>query len=527
MKVLISDRFPAEGLAVFDQAEGLEVDYQPGLSAEQLLTAVVDADALVVRGGTLVNEAIFQAARRLKVVGRAGVGTDNMDLAAANRKGVVVMHSPFGSSTTTAEHTVALIMAMARQIAAASASTKSGHWESERFLGVELTGKTLGVVGAGKVGRLVVERALALKMQPIVHDPYLSADTIRMYGAEPVDFFELLERADFITLHIPLTVETANLLNADTLARVKPGCRIVNSAAGGLVDEQALAEAIRSGQVAAAAIDVFAKEPPDPDNPLLALDQVICTPHLRTATVDAQINVTVQVARQIVDFLQRGIIVNAVNVPSISVELLDTLRPYIALAECLGSFQAQLHGRELCEVRLEYAGTVTAIPTEPLTTAALKGLLTPMAGPEVNYVNAPYLANERGIRVIETKSPRSEGYSSMIRLTVNGADGEHFVCGALFGEEDYRIVRVDSYNVEAVPKGHILVLHNEDRPGMVGFIGQVLGQANVNIAMMNLTRHNVNGKAISLVNIDSRIPDAQLEELRTHPSILAVRQIEL
>lgn len=527
MKVLISDRFPAEGLAVFDQAEGLVVDYQPGLSPEQLLQAVTDADALVVRGGTLVNEEIFQAARKLKVVGRAGVGTDNMDLAAANRKGVVIMHSPFGSATTTAEHTLALLMALARQIAPASASTKSGHWESERFLGVELTGKTLGVVGAGKVGRLVIERAQALKMLPIVHDPYLAPETIRMYGAEPVDFVDLLARADFITLHVPLNIETANLLNAETLAQVKPGCRIVNSATGGLVDEAALAEAIRSGRVAGAAIDVYAKEPPEPDNPLLALEQVICTPHLRTATLDAQINVTVQVARQIVDFLQRGVIVNAVNVPSISIELLDTLRPYIALAETLGSFVAQLYARELTEVRLEFAGAVTAFPTEPLTTAALKGLLTPMVGPEVNYINAPYLANERGIRIIETKSPRTEGYTSMIRLTVNGSDGEHFVCGALFGEEDFRIVRVDGYNVEAVPKGHILVLHNEDRPGMVGFIGQVLGKAGINIAMMNLTRHKINGKAISLVNIDSRIPDAEIEELRTHPSILAVRQIEL
>lgn len=527
MKVLISDRFPVEGLEVFDQAEGLVVDYQPGLSPEQLLLAVADADALVVRGGTQVDEAVFQAGSKLRVVGRAGVGTDNMDLAAANRKGVVIMHSPFGSATTTAEHTLALLMALARQIPAASASTKSGHWESERFLGVELTGKTLGVIGAGKVGRLVIERAHALKLQPIVHDPYLSAETIRMYGAEPVDFAELLARADFITLHIPLTGETANLINADTLARVKPGCRIVNSATGGLIDETALAEAIRGGHVAGAAIDVFTKEPPDADNPLLALEQVICTPHLRTATLDAQVNVTVQVARQIVDFLQRGVIVNAVNVPSISLELLDTLRPYIALAETLGSFVAQLYARELQEVRLEFAGAVTAFPGEPLTTAALKGLLTPMVGPEVNYINAPFLAGERGIRVIETRSQRTEGYASLIRLTVNGSEGEHFVCGALFGEEDFRIVRVDGYNVEAVPKGHILVLHNEDRPGMVGFIGQVLGQAGINIAMMNLTRQKLNGRAISLVNVDSRIPEAQLEQLRTHPGILAVRQIEL
>jgi len=326
---------------------------------------------------------------------------------------------------------------------------------------------------------------------------------------------------------VPLNSETANLLNADTLARVKPGCRIVNSGTGGLIDEVALAEAILSGSVAGAAIDVFAKEPPAADNPLLSLDQVICTPHLRTATLDAQVNVTVQVARQIVDFLQRGVIVNAVNVPSISVELLDTLRPYIALAETLGHFLAQLYARNLEEVRLEYAGAATAFPTEPLTTAALKGLLAPMVGAEVNYINAPYLAGERGIRVIETKSPRTEGYSSLIRVTVIGSEGEHFVCGALFGENDFRIVQIDGYNVEAVPKGHILVLYNEDLPGMVGFIGQLLGAAGINIAMMNLTRQKINGKAVSVVNIDSPVPEAQLDALRAHPHILAVRQVEL
>lgn len=527
MKILISDRFPAEGLAVFDQAEGLTVDYQPGLSAEQLLLAVADADALVVRGGTQVTEEVFRAAKRLKVVGRAGVGTENTDIAAANRKGVVVMHTPFGSATTTAEHTIAMLLSLARQIPAANASTKAGQWQAERFLGVEVTGKTLGLIGAGKVGRLVIERALALKMQTVVYDPYLNPETIRMYGAEPVDLPELLATADFITLHVPLTTETAHILDADTLTMVKPSCRIINCATGGLIDEVALAEAIRAGQVAGAAIDVFTKEPPDADNPLLALEGVICTPHLRTATLDAQVNVTVQIARQIVDFLLNGNIDNAVNVPSINAELLTSLRPYLLLAESLGSFLAQLYAREVQEVRVEYSGDVASLPVEPLTTAALKGLLTPMVGDEANYVNAPFLAQERGIRVIETKSPRTEGYASLIRVTINGGEGEHFVCGALFGEEDFRIVRVDGYNVEFVPNGHILVLHNEDRPGMVGFVGQKLGEAGINIAMMNLTRHNINGKAVSMVNIDSRVPDELLEELRAHPSILAARQIEL
>jgi D-3-phosphoglycerate dehydrogenase len=409
----------------------------------------------------------------------------------------------------------------------ANQATKNGQWESEPFIGIEVAGKTLGVIGAGKIGRLVVERALALKMKPIVYDPYLGEDTIRQLGAEQVDFEELLTRSDFLTLHVPLDAETANILNSETLSRLKAGCNIINCATGGLIDEMALAEAIKDGHVAGAAIDVFAKEPPGPNNPLLGLEQVICTPHLRTSTRDAQINVTVQVATQIVDFLEKGIIVNAVNVPSISADLLATLRPHIELAERLGSFQAQLYGKGLEEVRLEYAGTVTNHPTEPLTMAALKGILTPMIGPEANYINAPHLAKERRIRVTETRSQTSRGFSSMIRLTVVGAEGEHALCGAMFGEGDYRIVRVNGCYVEALPHGHILVLFNEDHPGIIGFIGQVLGEAGINIAGMNLTRQSIDGQAVSLINVDSCIPDEILEKLRAHPHIVAAKQIVL
>ncbi len=527
MKVLVSDKFPTEGLHVLEQAEGIELDYQPGLTTEQLLEAVAEADALIVRSGTQVTEEVFQAANKLKVVGRAGVGTENLDLDAANRKGVVVMHTPFGSTTTAAEHTIAMIFALARRIPIANQSTKNGEWDSERFLGVEIAGKTIGILGAGKIGRLVIELTLALKMKPIVYDPYLTEDTIRSLGAEQVDFDELLGQSDFLTLHTPLHAETANILNSEALQKVKPGCHIINCASGGLIDELALAEAIKDGHVSGAAIDVFAKEPPAADNPLLALEQVICTPHLRTATRDAQVNVTVQVATQVVDFLEKGVIVNAVNVPSISADLLATLRPHIELAERLGSFQAQLYGKGLEEVRLEYAGTVTNHPTEPLTMAALKGILTPMIGPEANYINATHLAKERRIRVTETRSQTTRGFSSMIRLTVVGAEGEHAICGAMFGEGDYRIVRVNGYYVEALPHGHILVLFNEDHPGIIGFIGQVLGEAEINIAGMNLTRQSIDGQAVSLINIDSCIPDKTLEKLRAHPHIVAASQIIL
>ncbi|MBE0576634.1 MAG: phosphoglycerate dehydrogenase [Desulfuromonadales bacterium] len=527
MRVLVSDKFPTEGLHVLEQAEGIVLDYQPGLTTEQLLEAVAEADALIVRSGTQVTEEVFQAANRLKVVGRAGVGTDNLDLEAANRKGVVIMHTPFGSTTTTAEHTIAMVFALARRIPSACQSTKSGQWQSERFLGIEIAGKTIGVLGGGKIGRLVVERAIALKMKPIVYDPYLTEETIRLLGAEQVTFEELLTRSDFLTLHTPLNADTANILNRETLARVKPGCYIINCATGGLIDETALAEAIEAGRVSGAGIDVFAKEPPGADNPLLKLEQVICTPHLRTATRDAQVNVTVQVATQVIDFLTNGIIVNAVNVPSISADLLANLRPHLELAERLGSFQAQLYGTGLEEIRLEYAGTVTEHPTEPLTMAALKGILTPMIGPEANYINAPHLARERGILVSETRSQISRGFSSMIRLTVVGAKGEHAICGAMFGEDDYRIVRVNGCYVEAIPHGHILVLFNEDRPGIIGFIGQVLGEAQINIAGMNLTRQSVDGQAVSLINVDSCISDETLEKLRAHPHIVAASQIVL
>ncbi len=527
MKVLVSDKFSPEGLRVFEETPGLELHYHPGLSAEALLEAVADVDALVVRGGTQVTAEVFAAARRLKVVGRAGIGVENMDLVAANRKGVVVMNTPFGSTTTTAEHTIAMLLALARQIPEASRSTKAGNWEKDRFLGVEIAGKTLGIIGAGKIGRLVAERALGLKMHILVFDPYLSEDVVRQMGAEQVEFKDLLARSDFITLHIPLNSETAHLLGPRALARVKPGCRIVNCAVGGLVDEQALAQAIESGQVAGAAIDVFAKEPPDADNPLLGLPQVICTPHLRAATLDAQVNVTVQVARQIVDFLARGTVVNALNVPAVSSELLAAIRPYLDLAERLGAFQAQICARGLQSMTVEYAGSITDHPTGPLTLALLKGLLTPMLGSMVNYVNAPHLARERGIRVVEARSSVSEGFSNMIKLSVDGASGESSVCGTLFGEHDYRIVRVNDHHVEAVPDGHLLVLHNEDRPGVIGFIGQLLARANINIAMMNLSRQRVKGRAMMMINVDSPVPEEVLAELRTNEAILAATQVHL
>ena len=527
MKVLVADKFAMEGLRIFENADGIELDYQPGLSDAELIEKVADADALVVRGGTQVSEAVLEAGSKLKVVGRAGISIENMDLETANRKGIVVMNTPFGSTTTTAEHTIAMLMALARQIPAASQSTKAGRWEKDKFLGVEISGKTLGIIGAGKVGQLVVDRAIGLKMRVVVCDPHVSEEAIRQMGAEQVDFDQLLAEADFITLHVPLNNDTRLLLNAETLQKVKPSCRIINCAMGGLVDEAALADAIRSGHVAGAALDVFAQEPPDKDNPLWNLEEVICTPHLRAATIDAQVNVTVQIARQVIDFLQRGVIANALNVPSISADLLAEMRPYVDLAEKLGSFQSQLYSKGLEKVTVEFAGEVTKHPVGQLTMAALKGLLTPIHGAMVNYVNAPHLASEAGIEIVDARSSVTGGFSSLIRLTVVGSEGERSVAGAMFGQDDYRIVSIDKYHVETVPDGHILVIYNEDKPGVIATLAQVLADAGINIAMMNLSRRKIQGRAVSLINVDSEIPEDILETLRLKDFILSAVQVSL
>lgn len=524
MKVLISDTFSQAGLEVFESATGLTLDYQPGISASELHQAIADADALVVRGGTRVSAELLEHAVKLKVIGRAGIGVENMDLAAANRRGVVIMNTPFGSTTTTAEHTLAMIFSLARNIPRAHMSTSAGRWEKEEFLGVELAGKTLGVIGAGKIGRLVAERARALKMEVVVYDPYLLSDIIEQMGAEPVGFDQLLQRADFITLHVPLNAETENLLGKQQMSQCKPGCRIINCATGGLLDEQALAEAIKDGHIAGAALDVFAQEPPAASHPLLSLPQVICTPHLRAATVDAQINVTVQMARQIVAFLQRGEVTNALNVPSVSAELLKTIRPYLQLGEKLGSLLAQLSSGAIRKLTVEYAGEVTEHPMNPLTSAVLKGLLEPMVGSMVNYVNAPLLARERGIIVVEAKSSQTDGYTTLMRVTVADEHGTRTVWGGLFGGRA-RIVQLDGFTVETSPEGPILIMTNDDQPGVVGYIGQLLGEAGINIARMNLARGDK--EALSMLNVDSPIPQETLDKIREHVAVLSATQVIL
>ena len=527
MKILVADRLSQAGLDIFTAADGITLDYRPELSEQELLRAVVDVDALVVRSGTRLTAEVFDKAKTLRVVGRAGIGAENVDLDAATRYGVVVMNTPFGSSITSAEHTIAMLMALARHIPQACAALRRGEWKKDRYLGVELSGKTLGVVGAGKIGRLVIERALALKMHVLVCDPYLTTEAVQQLGGEQVELLELLQRSDFISLHIPLNSETRGFIDAELLAQIKPGCRIINCAQGGLINEDALVVALRNGQVAGAALDVFTKEPPTADHPLLQFEQVIATPHLRAASADAQTNIAVQIARQVLDFLQAGLITNALNVPSVNADLLKTLRPCFELAERMGLFMAQYRSGRFKQVSIEYTGTVAAHPLELLTATFLKGLLRPVLGELVNDVNAPHLAREHGIRVSETRVYSANEFASSIHVRIEGDQGSHSLSGALFGQDDYRLVRIDDYLVEAVPEGHLLVLHNEDRPGVIARISGILADAEVNIAMLNLSRRRIEGSAISLIGIDSLLSPEVLQRLAVADGVLSACPVNL
>jgi D-3-phosphoglycerate dehydrogenase len=482
---------------------------------------------LVIRSGTKVTSKVVEAAQNLKVIGRAGVGVENVDVEAASKKGIVVMNTPGGNDVTTAEHTISLMMSLARHIPQAVASLKMGKWTREKFMGVELCNKTLGIIGLGKVGRIVAERALGFRMKVIAHDPFVPTESAARLGVEVVSLDEIYERSDFITVHTPMTNETRGLINSSTFAKMKTGVRIINCARGGIVDEEDLIQALQEGKVAGAALDVFVEEPPRPDHPLLMMDQVITTPHLGASTGEAQLNVAIAVAQQMIDFLSRGIIRYAVNVPSVSPELLSILRPYLTLAEKLGSLQVQMLATLPKEVQIEYSGEVTQYDVAPLTLAVLKGILTPMMESSVNYVNAPVVARERGIKVIESKSSRAGDFASSITVRVKTKDKEAEVEGAIFGSNNPRIVRINNFYFEAIPEGYILILHNKDVPGVVGAIGTLLGEKGINIAGFELGREKVGGMAISLIHVDESIPKKVLDILRHLPNILSAQMVKL
>jgi len=515
-KVLISDKMSPTAVAVLEQ-RGVEVLFRPGLDPEALAAALADADGLVVRSATKATRELIAGAPGLKVIGRAGIGVDNIDVQAATERGVVVMNTPGGNSVTTAEHAITLMLALARQIPAADRSTRAGKWEKSRFMGVEMTGKTLGVIGCGNIGAIVAERALGLRMHVVAYDPYLSPDRARDLGVDKVELDTLLARADFISLHVPLTAETRDIIDAEALAKTKPGVFVINCARGGLVVEADLEAALRSGRVAGAALDVFAVEPAR-DNPLFALEQVIATPHLGASTAEAQEKVAVQVAEQVADYLLTGAVANAVNMPSLSAEDAQRLAPYMRLAEQLGSFAGQLTRTGLKGVTIEYEGLVAELNCRPLTQIALTGLLSPILE-SVNMVNAPEIARRRDIAVSEIRHERDCDYQTLIRVTVETERQRRSVAGTLFGGDKPRLVEIKGIPIEAELGRHMLYITNEDKPGLIGALGTVLGDAGVNIATFHLGRAERGGGALALIELDQEIDPELLERLRRIPSI--------
>ncbi len=527
MKILVTDSLASEGLEVFKNTGGFEVDVKIGLNPEALKQICSDYDGWVIRSGTRITAELIEAAKKLKVIGRAGVGFENIDADAATKKGIVVMNTPGGNNVTTGEHTIALMMALARRIPQAVASLKSGKWERNKFVGIELCNKTIGVIGLGNVGRIVAERATGLQMKVIGFDPFISAESIAKMGVEPGSLDEIFAKADFITVHVPLTPDTQGLINREAFARMKTGVRIINCARGGIVDEIDLADAINGGKVAGAALDVYVDEPPPPEHPLLKLDQVITTPHLGASTDEAQLNVAIAVAEQMVDFLSKGIVRYAVNVPSVSPELLEVLRPYLTLAEKLGSFHVQMANSLPKEVHVEYRGDVAQYNVAPLTLAVLKGMLTPVMESAVNYVNAPLIAKERGINIVESKGEHSEDFASSVTITAKNGKQNLEVEGAIFGKKHPRIVRVNNFYLEAVPEGYILILHNKDVPGVVGAVGTILGKKGINIAGMELGRGEKGGNAIAFTHVDDFVPLEAMKELRALPQIVSAELVKL
>ena len=521
-KVLIADKLSPRAVEILE-GRGIAVAVKTGLEEPELAACIDGFDGLAVRSATKVTAKVLQAATNLKVVGRAGIGVDNIDLAAARARGVVVMNTPYGNAVTTAEHAIALMFALARQIPEADRSTQAGKWEKNRFMGVELTNKTLGIIGCGNIGAIVADRARGLHMKVVAYDPFLLPERAASINVERVDLDLLFQRADFITLHAPLTNETRHLINGHALRRMRRGVRLINCARGGLVDEAALREALDSGQVAGAAFDVFEVEPAE-RSPLFGHANFIATPHLGAATEEAQENVAVQVAEQIADFLLAGAVVNSVNTPSISPEAAPLLKPYMRLAEQLGSFLGQLADTAPKAVTVAYAGQVAALDTRPLTAVILQGLLK-RSLEAVNMVNAPQIARERGIQVREEKSDETPDYQTLIELTVASEDRTRSLAGTLFGGNRPRIVQVLDIPVEAELGPHMLYVRNQDKPGIIGNLGRTLGDAGVNIATFHLGRATPGGEAVALIQVDQPLPDALIERIQALPNMIKARAL--
>lgn len=526
MKILISDSLSKQGVELLEQS-GFTVVVKSKMPKEELFKEIQDADGLIVRSGTKVTAELIAAAQKLKVVGRAGSGLDNVDTPAATRRGVVVMNTPGGNMVTTAEHTMAMIFSACRKIPQATASVKQGKWEKDKFMGIELYNKTLGIVGIGQIGGYLSRLAQGASMNVIAYDPYLAPERAEKMGVSLVELPELFRLADIVSVHTPLTPETKSLINAKVIETMKPGVVIVNCARGGIVDETDLCEALKTKRVAAAAFDVFEDEPVKADNPLLAMDNFICTPHIGAQTAEAQENVAIGIAEQIVDYFTRGVARGAVNIPSISPDLLPRLQPFLTLAERLGSLQMQLSQGGIERVTVEYSGEVAALSVAPLTIAVLKGLLSRIMEHPVNYVNAPTVAKERGIEVKEIKSSDAGDFISLIRVRVEAGKVSHQVAGTLYHKKEARVVEIDQFKVEMVPEGHLLFIHNMDRPGVIGMVGQVLGDKGINIVRMQCALEKRGGDALLIIESDTEFPTEVLGHIKSSSNILSVKVASL
>jgi D-3-phosphoglycerate dehydrogenase len=526
MKILISDNLGEAGVKLFQEEPGFEVDVKTGLEPEELNKIIGDYDALVIRSATKVTENLLQAAKKLKVVGRAGIGLDNVDIPAATKRGVLVMNTPTGNVVTTAEHTIAMMMALTRNIPWGTSTLKDGKWEKKKLQGREIYNKVLGIIGFGKIGSIVADRARGLKMQVIVHDPYISDETIEKAGFEAVSIEDLYRRSDYVTVHVPKLKDTTGLIDKKAFDQMKDGVMIINCARGGIVNEADLNEALKSGKVAGAALDVFETEPPGVC-PLFEIDRVICTPHLGASTFEAQTNVAVMVAEQIIAYLKDATVINAVNVPPVSGDLLEKLNPYLTLADRMGCLLAQLAQGGIKEVRIDYAGDFNQLDLSPVTTAVLKGLMTPMIKDDVNFVNAQILARERGIKVTEAKIAESEEYVNLITVEAICDEGQNKVAGTIFGRKNPRVVNINNFRLELEPVDRFILIHNHDKPGAIGSIGTLLGNHHINISRMRVGQEEGSDKTMIYLRTDSPIPEDVVEELRALPLIISVTSFEL
>jgi D-3-phosphoglycerate dehydrogenase len=514
MKVLISDNLSPAGAQILRDA-GLEVDINTGLPPEELKKIIGNYDGLVIRSATKVTAEIIAAATKLRVVGRAGIGLDNVDIPAASQKGIVVMNAPDGNATTAAEHAIAMMMSLARNIPQATASMKAGKWEKKSFMGREVTGKTMGIFGIGRIGAIVATRAQGLRMKVIAYDPHMPKELVEKMGVELVSLEDLARRSDFITVHVPLTKETDKALSTEFFTNMKKEAMFIDCARGGVCDEEALYKALIDGGIAGAALDVFAVEPTNLENcPLLGLKNFICTPHLGASTTEAQENVALTIAEQVADYLKTGVIANAVNVPSVSGDVLAQVGPYVTLGEMLGSLHMQIAKGSVQDVSIEYSGELADMNTSPITVAFLKGLFTPIMQEAVNYVNAPVIAKERGIRVVESKTGQSDDFVNILTITVKSSEGENVLVGTVFGKKEPRLVRLNNFRLEALPAGPMLLVYNKDIPGVIGDLGTTLGKAGVNISRMTVGREEAMEQNVIFLNTNIPISKELLTEVQ-------------